>query len=106
MNHKNRSAPAQNESSPEIHEIIETPEIKEDKKKFVRVAIDEDSEEEDEEPKIEETSASKAGIKSKFPLKTAKEIEAHTREATILMKKGGKAFMEKFEKMKNEKELG
>ena len=77
---------------------------KEDKKKFVRVAIEEDSEEDDEEPTIEELGAKKDGIDSKFPLKTPREIEAHTREAQILMKNGARAFMDKFEKVKKSKE--
>lgn len=96
----------QKATTPTIEEIIEPEEEqpKEDKKKFVRVAIEEDSEEEDEEPKIEEVGAKKNFIESKFPLKTAKQIEAHTREAQILMRNGAKAFMDKFEKMKQSKE--
>ena len=35
-------------------------------------------------------------IDSKFPLETKKDIDAHAREAKLLMKKGGAAFVEKF----------
>lgn len=74
--------------------------VKEEKKKFVRVAIEED-EEDDEEPTITEVNAKKEEvvktIASKFPLKNNKEIEAHTREAKMLMKKGAEAFLQKFE---------
>ena len=83
--------------------------------KFKRVAIEEDSSEE-EEPKIEETTQAPKnddmdirkivkGIDSKFPLKTAKEIEAHTREAKILMKQGATAFQKKWEN-RDEKKSG
>jgi len=69
----------------------------------VRVAIEEDSE--DDEPTIEEIGAtSGSGIESKFPLTKKKDIEAHQREATILMKNGGKAFMDKWEKFNKSKE--
>ena len=67
-------------------------------KGFKRVAIEEDSS--DEEPKIvDETIGNKSsdleivkGIDSPFPHKTAKEIEAHTKEAKRLMKKGAVDF--------------
>lgn len=70
----------------EVKKTEKTPvptEKKEEKKKFVRVAIEEDSEE-DEEPKIEDVSNGKSAnkpIESKFPLKNAKEIEKHNKEA-------------------------
>lgn len=83
--------------------------VTKEKTKFRRVAIEEDSDEEDEEPKIEEVgaAASSAGsthststsssIDSKFPLKTAREIEEHTKEAKRLMKAGAAAFQRKLE---------
>ena len=72
---------------------------KEEKKKFVRVAIEEDSDEEDEEPTIEEVGATKLvskKIDSKFPLESKKAVDAHSRESKMLMKKGGEDFMKKF----------
>lgn len=39
-------------------------------------------------------------LKSKFPLKSVKEIEEHSREAKILMKQGGIDFLKKFEDWK------
>ena len=65
----------------------------------MRVAIEEDSDEEDEEPTIQEVGANKLvskKIDSKFPLESKKDIDAHAREAKLLMKKGGAAFVEKF----------
>jgi tetratricopeptide (TPR) repeat protein len=76
-----------------------------EKKKFVRVAIEEDSDEEDEEPTIEEVGANKLvskKIDSKFPLTTKKDIEAHEREAKKKMKEGGATFMKRF-KARDEK---
>jgi len=66
------------------------------KKGFVRVAIDESS---DDEPTITELGDS---IDSKFPLKTPKEIEAHNREAKQLMEKGAIEFKQKFEQRNKE----
>jgi tetratricopeptide (TPR) repeat protein len=78
------------------------PEKKEGKKKFVRVAIEEDSED-DEEPTIEDvTSGQSDPIVSKFPLSNPKEIEAHNRDAMIKMKQGAADFQKKFEKIKQE----
>ena len=85
--------------------------VKKEKNKFVRVAIEEDSDEEegDDEPVIEDvgsnskqtdekgSTSSKAGIESKFPLKTPSEIEAHSREAKRLMQLGGDQFLKKHE---------
>lgn len=77
---------------------LSTPKQTAKPKGFKRVAIEEDSS--DEEPKIvDETIGNKSsdleivkGIDSKFPLKTAKEIEAHTKESKRLMKKGAVDF--------------
>lgn len=76
-----------------------------EKAKFRRVAIEEDSDEEDDEPKIEEVGAGEStqsasrssSIESKFPLKTAREIEEHSRESKRLMKAGAAAFQRKLE---------
>jgi hypothetical protein len=68
-------------------------------KGFKRVAIEEDSS--DEEPVVIDDSKSKnenleirvtKGIDSPFPHKTEKEIEAHARESKRLMKAGADAF--------------
>ena len=79
---KNESAPAKSESKEVSKEGDNQKKKDEDKKKFVRVAIEEDSEEEDDEPKIEEVGKeNSSGIESIYPLRTAREIEAHNREA-------------------------
>ena len=36
-------------------------------------------------------------IKSKFPLKSQKDIDAHSKEAKRLMQQGGDDFMKKYE---------
>lgn len=70
----------------------------------MRVAIEEDSDEEDDEPNIEDVASdgtktkaaetkTKKAIVSKFPLTSPKAIEEHTKEAKKLMQKGGDAFM-------------
>ena len=69
------------------------------------MAIEEDSS--DEEPKIVDEDAGPKnedldirivkGIDSPFPLKTAKEIENHAREAKKLMKKGAEEFKKRWE---------
>ena len=77
----------------------------------MRVAIEEDSDEEDDEPKIEDVTDSAQSkpkqapsIESKFPLKTASQIEAHTRESKMQMKNGAQDFMRKFNaRAENEK---
>lgn len=70
-----------------IEEIGDVEEEKPKKKEFVRVAIEESSDEEEEG----------TGIHSKFPLKSLKEVEEHAKEAKKLMQKGGDEFMRKFE---------
>ena len=100
------------------------------KNKFVRVAIEEESDEEEEEdekkeskqndddecepiieevggapepqtiPKVRKTATS---ILSKFPLKSPKEIEEHSREAKRLMQKGATDFMKKYEEIQKSK---
>jgi hypothetical protein len=73
--------------------------------KFKRVMIEEDSSDE-EEPTIEDVSGGPTPtvvrkettkIDSKFPLRTLKEQEAHSREAKQLMKQGGIKFKELFD---------
>lgn len=93
---------AKKTTEPKAQSEAKEPEKKEDKKKFVRVAIEEDSEDE-EEPTIEDaTPGQTASIVSKFPLTNPKEIEAHNREALLKMKQGAADFMKKFERMKQE----
>lgn len=68
----------------------------------MRVAIEEDSEDE-EEPTIEDVTAGQTdSIVSKFPLTKQKDIDAHNREALLKMKQGAADFMKKFERMKAE----
>ena len=110
-----------------------------EKKKFVRVAIEEDSDEEEgnegdkeaakestadsskasDEPVIEEVSSTSSPtgakwwgkqetkttttITSKFPLKNAKEMIEHAREAKRLMQKGGDEFMKRFNEREKQK---
>ena len=72
-------------------------------KGFKRVAIEEDSS--DEEPATTDDSKTKnenleirvtKGIDSPFPHKNAKEIEAHARESKRLMKVGADAFQKRW----------
>lgn len=92
---------------PMVSEIIDDEPVTAPKieNKFKRVVIEEDSDEEDEEPKIEDVTGSapvrQIPIVSKFPLKTAKDIEAHTREAKEQMKQGAIVFKTMFDE--NEK---
>lgn len=47
--------------------------------------------------KTKPAASAKGGFVSKFPLKGAREIEEHTREAKRLMKEGGDQFIKKYE---------
>ena len=74
-----------------------------DKKTFKRIAIEEDSDEEEEEDEQEEAVSQpkiqpvNANIKSRFPLKTQREIDDHSKQSKKLMQSGGDAFMKKYE---------
>lgn len=84
---QNEAQNKQDKKGATIEEIEnEEEEAPKPKKEFVRVAIEESSDEEEE-----------GTITSKFPLKSLKEVEEHAKMAKKLMQQGGDAFMRKFE---------
>ena len=87
MNARHKLNEQESKKGATIEEIVE-PEQKPKKKEFVRVAIEESDDSEEE---------AGSGIKSNFPLKTPKDIDEHNRMAKKQMQQGGEAFMKKFE---------
>jgi tetratricopeptide (TPR) repeat protein len=87
MNSRHKLTEIQNKKGATIEEVEEE-ETPAPKKEFVRVAIEESDESEEE---------GSGNIKSNFPLKSLKEIEEHAKLAKKQMQAGGDAFMKKYE---------
>jgi tetratricopeptide (TPR) repeat protein len=100
----NKAARMANQEEPHKGEAEEKPKSAAAEKQFKRIAIEEDSDEEgsgeDEQeevvsqPKIQPVNSK---IKSKFPLKSQRDIDEHAKTAKRLMQQGGDAFMKKYE---------